>query len=161
MKTTKQIFNYIQGMNPSTSTVSSIGTFVSNMNQQIADSLVSEIIGALNESTLAYKIATTASKFSEKQLWVIAFELEKNAEFTSKIVNFYNEIEAKSNAKMEASKAKLTANKEASSNILVSVKNAGKKLGDYYEFVKSNKKYAREFYSKKFSTESVNEFLSI
>lgn len=74
---------------------------------------------------------------------------------------FFLNDEAKKDQKANESKTKLNANKQASADVLAAVKSAGKKLGDYYAFVKSNKKFAREFFSKKFTIESVDAFLSI
>ena len=162
MTTAKQIFNYIAGVNPSSSTISSLGTFVSSANQQVADNLLNEVISNLPKESLAYKIATSVNaQFSEKQLWVIAFELEKNAQFIQSVNDFYYKVEQKVSAKQAASKAKLLANKECSKDVLSSIKTAGKKLGDYYTFLKANKNYAREFFSKKFSQESANEFINL
>ena len=113
MTTAAQIFNYIQGMNPSTQTVSSLGTFVTEMSQHVADNCISEVVQVLVNSdkteTLAFNIIKSATRFTEKQLWVIAFELEKNAEFSSMVVAHYNEMKAKSDQKAAESKAKLAA----------------------------------------------------
>jgi len=97
MKTqVQQIRNYIQGLNPKVSTVSSIGSFVSKMSQQVSDSLLKEVIESLPEGSLAHKIVVdNNSQFSEKQLWVISFELEKNADFCKMVSDFYTEIEAR------------------------------------------------------------------
>ena len=73
---------------------------------------------------------------------------------------FFLTEEVKANQKAEKNKAKLSANKEASSDVLAQIKSAGKLLKDYYAFVKSNKQFAREFFSKKFTQESVNAFLT-
>lgn len=73
---------------------------------------------------------------------------------------FLNE-EVKRDQKNEESKAKLSMNKKNSFCFLAQIKENGRKLGDYYSFVKSNKKYAREFFSKNFTQESVNAFLAI
>ena len=93
-------------------------------------------------------------------MWVISYELERNAEFNKMVSERISIREAKSNAKLAASKSKLQANKAASQSILDYIKANGKKLADYYKFVKKNKKYSREFYSKKFTIESANEFLA-
>jgi hypothetical protein len=74
---------------------------------------------------------------------------------------FFLTEEVKSDKKAKANKAKLSANKQASSDVLSQIKSAGKLLKDYYTFVKSNKQFAREYFSKKFTQESVNIFLSI
>lgn len=163
MKNVKNIFNYIQGINPSQSTVSSIGTFVTAQNEQVAEMQVRELISALvnadKKQTLAFKILDSTSRFTEKQIWVIAFELVKIDSFSEMVDSYYAELDRKLIAKANASKAKLNANKEASSDLLASIKNAGKKLGDYYTFIKSNKEYKSEFFSKKYSQKSVSSFL--
>ena len=160
--TTKQIFDYISGMNPSVSTISSLGSFVSEMSQQVADNIKDEVVSALtDERSLAYKIATTSERFSDKQLWVIAYELVKNEEFAGKVAEFYARINAKAAAKAEASKAKLAANKAGSQSVLDFVKSNGRLLGDYYKFIKASKLYKKEFFSKKYTMESANAFLAI
>jgi hypothetical protein len=73
---------------------------------------------------------------------------------------FFLTEEVRADQKAEKNKAKLSANKEASSDVLAQIKSAGKLLKDYYAFVKSNKQFAREFFSKKFTQESVNAFLT-
>ena len=73
---------------------------------------------------------------------------------------FLNE-EVKKDQKAAASANKLAANKAASADVLAQVKQAGKKLADYYSFVKSNKSYAKEFYSKKFTQASVDAFINL
>lgn len=109
MNTQTQIFNYIQGLNPSTSIISSIGTFVDSNNQQLADNLRNEVMDALPADSLAYNIASTANQFSTKQLWVIAFELVKNENFTSKVASFYNEL----SQEVEADRQRKSAKREA------------------------------------------------
>ena len=160
MATARQIFNEIGGLNPQTSTISSLGSYVSQSSQMVSDSIYKEVLGFLPKDSLAYKILTSSERYSDKQLWVISYELEKNAEFNKMISERIRIREAKSNAKLAASKSKLQANKAGSQSILDYIKENGRKLADYYEFVKKNKKYSREFYSKKFTMESANEFLS-
>ena len=41
------------------------------------------------------------------------------------------------------------------------VQRGGKKLADYYAFCKSNKTYAKEFFSKKFTQASVDAFINL
>lgn len=163
MATVQDIFNYISSMNPKESVISSMGTFIDKSSQDLADGINNEVIGALPQDTLAYKIATSLTdRYTDKQLWVIAFELKKNATFLAKIEKFYSELNRKSNAKIEASKAKLTANKEASSDVLAMVKNSGKKLGDYYKWLNtSGNAFRKEFFSKKYSIESVTTFINL
>jgi hypothetical protein len=162
MTTVKEIFAYIQGLNAKTLTVSSMGSFVTDLNQQVSDTLRKEVMGYLSESSLAYKIIFDANKFSEKQLWVIAFELVKNETFCNIVSEFYNSINRKENLKANAEKRKLVANKAASANVLTSIKSAGKKLGDYYQWLNTKgNKYRSEYFSKKYTFNSANDFLAI
>ena len=156
------IFNEIQSLNSTTSTISSVGTFVGSQNQQVADMQVRETMQYLPENSLAYKIIIDNRKsFTEKQLWVIAFELLKNEEYCAKLDAEISARVKKSNAKIAARDFKLMTNKENSQDVLDFVKKSGKKLADYYNFLKSNKRYAREFYSKNFSIETATEFINL
>jgi len=68
----------------------------------------------------------------------------------------------KADQKKNESKNKKAANKAASSDLLKQIKDAGKKLGDYYKWLNtSGNPYRKEYFSKKYTQESVNEFLSI
>jgi hydroxymethylpyrimidine pyrophosphatase-like HAD family hydrolase len=160
MTTLSNIKSYIDGLNPQTSTISSMGSFVSEFSEQVAQNVRNEIAKEVTPNSLAAKILATADHFSEKQLWVIAYDLLKNEEFVAKINEINAKREALENQKQQASKDKKNANKAATQNVLDYVKSEGKKLGDYYSFLKSSKKYAREFFSKKFTMESAIEFIN-
>lgn len=159
--TVKEIFNHIQKLNPEVSEVSSLGSYVSQSAQMVSDSLFNEAIESVSTDSLAYSILIKRNLLSEKQLWVISFELQKNQVYASKLKKENDYTEARYQQKKDESKQKLTANKENSQSLLDQVKSNGRKLADYYLFVKSNKKFAKEFYSKKFTQESVNSFLSL
>lgn len=161
--TIKEIYNQVSYINPSVSTISSIGSFVEENNRQVANSFRSKLMAFLPTSSLAYKIIFENLKdfFSEKQMWVIAYELQKNAEYVAKLQAELDIRERRAEAKAAASKAKLNANKEASQEVLNFVKSSKKLLKDYYAFVKSNKKYSKEYYSKKFTLESATEFVNL
>lgn len=159
--TAKQIFQEIKGLNPNISSISSLGEYISKSDEMISESIYKEIIGYLPQSSLAYNILSTSDNLSEKQLWVIAFELEKNEKYNQLISVELSNRQAKSNQKKEASKTKLQENKSNSQSVLDLIKSNGRKLADYYLFVKNNKKFSKEFYSKKFSQESAYEFLSL
>ena len=109
--TTSQVFNYIQGLNPQTSVISSLGSFVDSNNQQLSDNLRNEVMSALPIDSLAYDIASTANQFSSKQLWVIAFELVKNEKFVSKVTDFYTELNREVEADRQRKSAKRAAKK--------------------------------------------------
>ena len=94
MATLKQIFTQVSMMNPTISTISSIGSFVDPNNQQTADFVISQIMDYLPHESLAWKIITsTTDRFSEKQLWVIAYELQKNAEYCADLDKTLTKIE--------------------------------------------------------------------
>jgi hypothetical protein len=122
MTTAKQIFNEIQGVNPSSSTISSVGTFVSSISEQIAGEKLNEVIKNLPNGSLAYKIAyNTTGRFTEKQLWVIAFELLKNAEYCKSLEEknqALKDAEARKHANNVVAKSrKQEQKKEASDNL--------------------------------------------
>lgn len=160
MITAKNIFDEIQGLNPNTNSYG----FVDNYYQQCADFIFSEVIRYIPADTLADKIMTSSKGvFSEKQLWVIAFELLKNADYVATLENpAHNYAAVKAAKKAAESKAKLEANKDASANLLAEIKSGGKKLTDYYKWLNNAKNaYRKEFFNKKYSTESVQMFLAI
>lgn len=123
--TVKQVFSDIQLLNPSTSTISSLGTFVSSLNRQLSADKAKEIMSYLPKESLAYKIVSTANKFSDKQLWTIAYELVKNKEYQKDLAKRIKESEEyaiyqkkrKSEKRAEKSFAKKQA-KEAVENAM-------------------------------------------
>ena len=161
--TIKDIYNDVSYINPSVSTISSIGDFIEESSRQVAQSVRIRIAKILPQGTLAHKIVTENLNdfFSERQLWVIAYELQKNEEYVSNLANEIERRERVAERKAQESKAKIARNKENSQEVLDFVKSNKKLLKDYYAFVKSNKKYSKEFYSKKFTFESANEFINI
>jgi hypothetical protein len=161
MNNAKQIFDYIQTLNPTTSTISSLGSFVTEINQQVSDQCFTEVNQAItNDKSLAYKILHSANKYTAKQLWVIAYELVKNEEFSKMVADFYAEINRKENSKKAASTAKLKANKEASADVLEPIKNL-RKLGAFGKWLNtSGNPYRKQHFSKKYSESAVNSFLA-
>ena len=80
MNTVKKVFNYIAGLNPKTNSVSSIGEYVSQSSQMVADALHRECMSHVVAESLAHKVlmGTDFGKYTTKQLWVISFELERH-----------------------------------------------------------------------------------
>jgi hypothetical protein len=109
----KGIFNEISGLNPSTTTVSSIGTFVSNISQQISDGLRRDVLKHLPNDTLAYKITMDTDHFSAKQLWVIAYELLKNADYCDKLAKENEELRVEVEYTLARKRAKRAAKRSA------------------------------------------------
>lgn len=85
MTTVKNIFDYIQTLNPTVSCVSSLGHFVDNNNLQTSLYFAGKIEGYLPKGTLARTILDevdiTRRSYSSKQLWVIAYQLIKSEDF--------------------------------------------------------------------------------
>lgn len=163
---TGEVMGYIAGLNPRTSTVSSMGTFVTSQAQQVADYVANEVRGYISQDSLAYKIMDESYKrtgsqiYTEKQIEVIAKELMKNDEFRQKVAKHYDEIELREKMKSDISRSKKQANKENSQPYLDAIKEKGEKLGDYYKWLNDTKNpYRKEFFSKKYSQSSVNAFL--
>ena len=160
MTTAKNIFDKIQGLNADTNSYGVVDSYC----KQSADFIFSEVIKYIPAGTLADKIMTSgARQFTEKQLWVIAFELLKNADYVSALENpAHDYAAAKAANKASESKAKLAANKDASSDVLAEIKAAGKKLTEYYKWLNNAKnQYRKEFFNKKYSAESVKLFISL
>jgi len=79
--TVKQIFDSIQDLNATGTTVSSMGRFVTAQAEESAEKRQREVLAYLTEGTLAHKILSDARNmsFTVKQLWVIAYALEKTS----------------------------------------------------------------------------------
>lgn len=160
MATVKDIYNYIQVINPSMDYASSIG-YYKGSRFQTAEWAAQQLLGKVSKDSTAYKILFNGEcgKFSDKQMWCIAYELIKNEAYCKEVDELYTRLNREAEAKKQQSKAKLAANKEASSDILVQVKAAGKLLKDYYAWLKVSN-YKKEFFSKKYSQTSVDAFLA-
>ena len=113
----------------------------------VADVIYKEVISKVSKSSLAYKILTSSKFYTEKQLWAITYEIERNMNTPKQNINTDIVIKAETNK---------TNNKE----ILAAIKQAGYTLGAYYEFVKQNTEYRHEFYSKSFTNKSITAFIS-
>ena len=168
----KDIYNSISGINTRKSTVSSLGTFVTQDNLNFSENKIRELRGFVGKDTIASKILNSDSnystrggfQFSENQQFAIANELKKNKKFVANVAR-EKQLEERRNiferAKKLSSKNKVSANKANAQSNLDNIKSQGKKLGDYYKWLnKSGNKYRSEFFSKKYSESSVNEFLN-
>lgn len=159
----KDIFNDIQGINPNTSTVSSIGSFVTEQSQQVADKIHRNIMAQLPKDSIAYKIMfdSRSNKYSEKQMWAISYELAKNKKYSQNLGRENHLRRQKATQKINESKSKLSANKSGSQNILDSIKASGRKLGDYYKWLNtSGNPFRKEKFNKKYTIASANAFLN-
>lgn len=118
-----------------------------------------------NRTLADYDVETIGRHEAERRMndhnTLIAKIASGDVELEREWKKFFLHEEVKRDAKAAQSKSKMAANKDASADVLARVKGAGKKLGDYYAFVKANKIFAREFFSKKFTDASVDAFLAI
>lgn len=84
MITVKDIFNYVRIINPAQHSSSSFGSYSTAMDNQIADGAIKEISDYLPEGTLARQILMeTRGRYTDKQLWVISYELLKSESFVA------------------------------------------------------------------------------
>jgi hypothetical protein len=107
MATLKEIFQDVSMMNPTVNYMSSIGEYVDSNAQQLADYVIREIVGYLPEDSLAMKIIrSTRGRFTDKQLWVVAYELQKNDEYCAQLDKTNAEIAQREAMKREARRIK-------------------------------------------------------
>lgn len=93
------IFKSLGNISNNTNNISSIGEYVSNINIQSAQNEINKIANYLNKSSLAYKIIkheknfsfNKGFSFSDKQKWVIAYELEKNPKYKQEVAKIIKE----------------------------------------------------------------------
>ena len=156
----KDIYNRIENLNPELTTISSLGSFVSDTDRMVQESIYNEVLNNIPADSLAYTILTENDKYSRKQIWVIAYELLKNEDYVAQVAKEEARAEGIAAQEKRERKAKLDANKAASEPVKDYIKENGALLKDYYAFVKSSKEYRKEFYSKKFTMKSANAFLN-
>ena len=91
---------------------------------------------------------------------IVSEILAGNKELEKEWKLFFLNEEVKADRKAAESKAKLNANKEASANILAPIKEM-KKIGEFGKWLNtSGNKFRKEHFSKKYTQESVNAFLT-
>ena len=81
--TVKDIFNDICALN-----AGNYARYERNAGQQMADDCRGSIFAFLPEESLAKKIMRSTTRYSVKQLWVIAYELAKNEEYINHIIAY-------------------------------------------------------------------------
>ena len=90
---------------------------------------------------------------------IVTSILAGNKELEKEWKLFFLTEEVKADQKAAESKAKLTANKEASADILAPIKSA-KKLGDFGKWLNtSGNPFRNQHFNKKYTLEAVNAFL--
>lgn len=120
----------------------------------------------LRFETLAdYDVNTIGINTAEQRMdyhnSIVSDILAGNKDLEKKWKLFFLNEEVKADRKVEESKAKLAANKEASADVLAPVKSA-KKLVEFGKWLNtSGNPYRKEHFSKKYTTASINAFLSL
>lgn len=97
MANVKEIFNFVQTLNPTESCISSLGRFTSDMDMQVSLDFAAKIKSYLPEGTLAKTIMDEMLEkahifYSSKQLWVISYELMKSQDFLSYYEDSMHEV---------------------------------------------------------------------
>ena len=101
----------------------------------------------------------TAEQRCEYHNRIVAEIKSGNKELEKEWKLFFLKEEVKADKKSAESKAKLTANKEASADILAPIKSA-KKLVEFGKWLNtSGNQFRKEHFSKKYTQASVNAFL--
>lgn len=112
------VLNHVKKINPNTSVISSIGTVVSAMQQQIADNHISDCLNAVAANSLAHTILmSTQNIFTEKQIWAIYFKVMKNAQAVAKIEAENEEIQQTIATQQAFKSAKKSVKKVMTANI--------------------------------------------
>ena len=125
----------------------------------VADMISREVADCLTAGTLAHTIFTTAANFSDKQLWVLAYELIKSPKFTRIVFDYVTRDRLDREQEAAQKAAKMAANKQASEEVLAPIR-AARKLGAFEAWIKKSQ-YKKEFWSGKITAASVNAFLSL
>lgn len=103
----------------------------------------------------------TAEQRCEYHNRIVAEIKAGNKELEKEWKLFFLKEEVKADKKTAESKAKLAANKEASADILAPIKTA-KRIVEFGKWLNtSGNQFRKEHFSKKYTKESVNAFLSI
>lgn len=109
-----QIFNNIKMMNPKSTMISSMGEIITEDAKQTAQYVINETVEYLPAESLAMKIIREGNwPFTEKQLWVIAYELVKNPEYVAKMEAEAKELAQREEMKRAAKRAKRAAKSAA------------------------------------------------
>lgn len=102
----------------------------------------------------------TAEQRCEHHNRIVTEILNGNKELEREWKLFFLKEEVKADKKANESKAKKSANKEASADILEPIKKL-RKLGEFGKWLNtSGNPYRKEHFSKKYTQESVNAFLN-
>jgi hypothetical protein len=100
-----------------------------------------------------------AEQRSEFHNNIVTSILNGNKEVEKEWKLFFLNEQVNSARKAAESKAKLTANKEASADILAPIK-AAKKIGEFGKWLNTREnKYRSQHFSKKYTIEAINAFL--
>jgi hypothetical protein len=166
MKKEQIIFSEISELNTTLSHSSSLGSYVSESSRMVSEYIYKKIIKSIPENSLAFQILTNNDNYSEKQLWIITFELLKNENYCNEIMEEFYERNSREFTKKIIKKDRQTLksqkkeNQKENKKMLDIVESNGKKATEYYAFLLKNKNFCEELKLQKFSIESVNAFLA-
>ena len=131
---------------------------IANAKRRYENFLVFETLANHDVATIGVNTAEQRIQFHNN---IVSEIKQGNKELEIKWKTFFLNEEVKEDRKIQERKAKLTANKDASSDILAPIKES-KRLGEFGKWLNTaGNPFRKEHFSKKYSIESVNSFLSI
>jgi putative component of membrane protein insertase Oxa1/YidC/SpoIIIJ protein YidD len=150
--TVADVFSYIRDVRVDKNRYDS--TEMRTLQYEIKDHLTTQVINFLPTGTLAYKIATTTNYefITEKQIWVIAYELVKCAPFTYIVFDMVTRDRVEAENKAAAKKAN-------ADQVLAEIK-ASRKIAAFTRWIKTSQ-FKKEFWSGKYTEQSVAAFLAL
>ena len=131
---------------------------IENAKSNYTAMLVIRTVESYEPEFIGWSQAEQRCEFHNKTVSAI---LSGDAELAKKWKLFFLSEEVKSDRKIAESKEKLTANKNASADILAPIKEA-KKLGEFGKWLNTyGNKFRSQHFSKKYTQEAVNTFISL
>jgi hypothetical protein len=154
MTTAKNIFDTISQMNAQVS-YTNAGVGVTQQNRNYANSVRSEVLSHLTPNTPAHDIVSNNDKFTDKQLWLVAYNLVKTS-YANRVAAVTAELNKKAELKSikranKAQERNESNHKQAMREVL---KAADKKEFEYFVWAKEQ---GHELYAEA----SVNEFINL
>lgn len=160
MATVQQIKSDIDCLNPKFKECK-LGQYIDRQDQSFAEGKYRDLCKMLPEGSLAKKIlvGTALGDFSDKQLWAIAYELLNVPEYTTELDSYIAAAAQTDFRKTKIAELKEIEKAEAAKHIFEIIEKNGKKINAYLNFLKKNKQFAKEFYSKKYTETSAMAFI--
>ena len=153
MKTVANIKTRLSRLEAET-TYTHAGPVITREAKEQADSYKRHILSFLTEGTAAFDIVSRGGNLTEKQLWLVAYALDKTT-YANEVAEVEKELEKKAELKKIKSANKRAERNQANHNDQMRelLKAAGKKEFEYYTWAKAN---SHVMYSEASVTEFIN-----